>query len=146
MAKTSILLAAACAVLSGCTQGLWDWVPGIYRINIQQGNAITQEMVSQLQPGMSKRQVAYVMGTPLIQDAFHKNRWDYIYTLEANGEPRSIKRFALYFDKDHLAGVEGDFRPSNTPPPPTDNHSSVVLPPRELDDSWWGRLNQWIRE
>ena len=70
--------------LSGCTK---DKIPGVYRINIQQGNDITQDMVSQLKPGMTKNQVAYVMGTPLIIDTFHPNRWDYIYSFHpGNGE------------------------------------------------------------
>ena len=70
--------------LSGCTK---DKIPGVYRINIQQGNDITQDMVSQLKPGMTKNQVAYVMGTPLIIDTFHPNRCDYIYSFHpGNGE------------------------------------------------------------
>ncbi|WP_162232247.1 outer membrane protein assembly factor BamE [Methylogaea oryzae] len=129
-------------VLSGCTQSAWSWVPGVYRIDIQQGNAVTDVMVSQLQPGMTKRQVAYVMGTPLIQDAFHKDRWDYIYTMAVGGEEREGRRITLYFDKDLLAGVDGDFRPSDEPVIVTAPHSSVVVPPRELDHSLWGYLRR----
>lgn len=147
MAKNSALLLLAAAIaLSGCTQGAWNWVPGIYRIDIQQGNAVTDAMVSQLQPGMSKRQVAYVMGTPLIQDAFHKDRWDYLYTLSTEGEERESRRITLYFDKDQLAGVDGDFRPSDEPVIVTAPHSSILVPHRELDDTWWGHMRRWLQD
>lgn len=147
MAKTNTLLAVlACAALSGCSAGAWGWLPGIYRIDIQQGNAVTQEMVSQLQPGATKRQVAYIMGTPLIQDAFHKDRWDYVFTNEPSGEERSAKRLTLYFEKDQLAGVEGDFRPSDEAVMPTGKHSSIVVPPRDLDTTWWGQFTRWLKK
>lgn len=146
MVKLSFLLAAAvCIAISGCSLASFDWLPGVYRIDIQQGNAVTAEMASQLQPGMSKRQVAYIMGTPLIQDAFHKDRWDYVYTVEPSGEPRSAKRITLFFDKDLLAGVEGDFRPSDEPVIVTAKHTIFVVPPRELDDSWWGQFSRWLK-
>ncbi len=54
--------------------------PGVYRITIQQGNVITQEMIDQLKPGMTKRQVRFVLGTPLIDDPFVLDRWDYYYS------------------------------------------------------------------
>lgn len=147
MAKSRIFLAvAASAALSGCAAGTWGWLPGIYRIDIQQGNAVTQEMVSQLQPGTTKRQVAYILGTPLIQDAFHKDRWDYVFTNQPSGEDRSAKRLTLYFDKDRLVGVEGDFRPSDEVVIPAGKHTSIVVPPRELDDTWWGQFTRWLKK
>lgn len=146
MAKTRVLpLLAVCAALSGCSLDPWGWLPGIYRVDIQQGNAITDAMVSQLQPGMSKRQIAYLMGTPLIQDAFHQERWDYIYTVEPGGQERTSKRVTLYFEKDQLVGIDGDFRPSDEPVIVTAPHSSVVVPPRDLDDTWWGHIRRWFQ-
>lgn len=144
--KSTLLVLAACAALSGCAQEVWNWLPGIYRVDIQQGNAITEEMVSQLQPGMSKRQVAYFMGTPLIQDSFHKDRWDYIYTIDQHGQPHNTSRITLYFEKDQLTGVDGDFRPSDEPVIVSAPHSSVVVPPRELDDTWWGHIRRWMKD
>lgn len=93
--------------LSGCTK---DKIPGVYRINIQQGNDITQDMVSQLKPGMTKNQVAYVMGTPLIIDTFHPNRWDYIYSFRPGNGDREQRRITVYFKGETLDYLSGDTR------------------------------------
>lgn len=90
--------------------------PGVYKIDIQQGNVITQEMVDQLQPGMTKRQVQYVMGTPLIKDTFTQNRWDFVYTLQPGGKERQQESLTLYFENDLLSHFEGDFVPSANAP------------------------------
>ena len=93
--------------LSGCTK---DKIPGVYRINIQQGNDITQDMVSQLKPGITKNQVAYVMGTPLIIDTFHPNRWDYIYSFHPGNGEREQRRITVYFEGETLDYLSGDTR------------------------------------
>ena len=80
-----------------------------YRIDIQQGNYITQEMVSQLKPGMSKEQVRYVLGTPLVTDIFHAERWDYVYWREApSGKRESRKLARLDGDVAPAAGKQGE--------------------------------------
>jgi len=84
-----------------------------YRIDIQQGNYITQEMVSQLKPGMSKEQVRYVLGTPLVTDIFHAERWDYVYWLERRGRPREQRRLAVHFQDGKLARLDGDVVPKD---------------------------------
>lgn len=86
--------------------------PGVYKINIQQGNVITPEMIDQLRPGMSKRQVIFIMGTPLIHDPFHQNRWDYLYSASLKGKIREQERIALYFEDEKLSHFEGDLKPS----------------------------------
>lgn len=93
--------------LSGCAK---DKIPGVYRINIQQGNDITQDMISQLKPGMTKNQVAYVMGTPLIIDTFHPNRWDYIYSFHPGNGAREQRRITVYFKGETLDYLSGDTR------------------------------------
>ena len=60
--------------------------PGVYRINVEQGNIVDQEMVNQLKPGMSRRQVRFIMGTPLVEDTFNSNRWDYTYSVRNRGQ------------------------------------------------------------
>jgi outer membrane protein assembly factor BamE len=96
--------------------------PLVYRIEIQQGNLVTQENVAQLKPGMSKDQVRFVLGTPLVTDIFHADRWDYVYTLQP-ARTSSIKeerRLTLFFDKDgRLERVEGDVVPKGSKPGPT---------------------------
>ena len=87
--------------------------PGVYKVDIQQGNVITQDMVDQLKPGMTKKQEQVVMGTPLIQDTFKQDRWDYIYSMQPGGEERQQESVTLYFDGDQLTHIEGDVTPAN---------------------------------
>lgn len=95
-------------LVSGCSK---DKIPGVYRIDIQQGNEVSQEMLSQLEAGMAKNQVVFVMGTPLLIDTFHPNRWDYIYSFQPGNGPREQRRITLYFDDDErLSHLEGDIR------------------------------------
>lgn len=86
--------------------------PGVYRIPVMQGNIIDQKKVDQLKIGMSKRQVQYVMGTPLLTDVFHLDRWDYLYQLRHGNELLRNKRFTLYFESDALVRYEGDYEPN----------------------------------
>lgn len=87
-------------------------LPNIHRFDIQQGNIITQEMVDQLKPGMTKSQVRYIMGTPLVTDTFNADRWDYYYSLyPAKGEERR-ERMAILFENDLLVGFRGDYLPT----------------------------------
>jgi outer membrane protein assembly factor BamE len=83
-----------------------------YRMDIQQGNNVTQEMASQLKPGMSKEQVRYLLGTPLLTDLFHAERWDYVYFLDRRGQPRERRRLAVFFQDGKLARLEGDVAPA----------------------------------
>lgn len=99
-------LASLLAVLVGCS------FPGVHKIDIQQGNVITQDMVDQLRPGMTTRQVRFIMGTPLITDTFHSNRWDYLYSIQTGGGIRHQERISLVFDDNQqLLGLAGDFIP-----------------------------------
>ncbi|MDH3318918.1 MAG: outer membrane protein assembly factor BamE [Betaproteobacteria bacterium] len=88
--------------LTGC-----GWLAP-YRIDIQQGNFVSQDMVAQLKRGMTKDQVRFVLGTPLLTDMFHADRWDYVYLLERPGEPRAQRHLAVIFEDDRLARLDGD--------------------------------------
>jgi outer membrane protein assembly factor BamE len=113
-AKQSIkLLLVLCtlSLLTACQGGFMQF-PGVYKIDIRQGNIITQEMVDQLRPGMTKRQVIFVMGTPLVADPFHQNRWDYIYNFQPGGGERVGERLTVYFEDDLLYSISGDFAPT----------------------------------
>lgn len=79
-----------------------------YRIDIQQGNYVSQEMVAQLKRGMTKEQVRFVLGTPLVTDIFHADRWDYVYLLDRPRQPREQRRLAVFFEDGKLARLEGD--------------------------------------
>ena len=99
---TRVLIAAAALALAGCS--LLD----SFTIDIQQGNYVSQEMVSQLKPGMSKEQVRFVLGTPLVTDIFHADRWDYVYYHKIPGGKTEERKLAVYFKDGKLARLEGD--------------------------------------
>ncbi|KAA0876478.1 outer membrane protein assembly factor BamE [Nitrincola tapanii] len=109
MRKILILLSAT-LLLSGC-------FPGVYKIDIPQGNVVTQEMVDQLRPGMTHNQVRYIMGTPLVTDTFTDNRWDYLYSLKPGSGPRVQERITLYFEEGVLVRFSGDFKPTGATNP-----------------------------
>lgn len=99
--------AALCLALAACSN-----VPRFfneYKIDVQQGNVLSQEMVSQLKPGQTRDQVRFLLGTPMITDVFHQQRWDYVYSFRngATGQTQS-RRFSVYFENDVLAKVDGD--------------------------------------
>ena len=80
-----------------------------YTIEVQQGNYITQEMTAQLKPGLTRDQVRFVLGTPLVSDVFHDDRWDYVFTRRrANSKDVEVRRIAVYFEDGKLKRVEGD--------------------------------------
>ncbi len=98
--------------------GLPDWkIPGVYTIPIQQGNLITQQMVNELKPGMTKQQVRFLLGTPLLVDTFHNDRWDYLYThrpssqLSLTEAETEKKQLELHFENDRLRKIIGDMYP-----------------------------------
>ena len=98
------LLAAAPLALGACG------VPQIvtpYRMEIQQGNYVSQEMVSQLKPGMSKEQVRFILGTPLVTDIFHADRWDYVFFRELPNGKREQRSLSVVFEGGKLARVAG---------------------------------------
>jgi outer membrane protein assembly factor BamE len=105
---------SAVALVSCSSVGL----PGLdlkpYRIEIQQGNFVSQEMVSQLKPGMSKDQVRFVLGTPLITDSFHADRWDYVFRRQrVNSLELEQRKIAVFFEGGKLKRIEGDVTPAS---------------------------------
>lgn len=99
-------------VMTGCGSNVPTVKP--YKMDIQQGNIVTSEMLLKLRPGMTKSQVQFIMGTPLLVDSFHSNRWDYFYQLRKQGEIINQRRVILDFDGDALARVRGDVVPEGT--------------------------------
>lgn len=95
------------AAVSACTG---EHIPFVYKIDIDQGNIVNQDMVDQLEPGMNKARVLYVMGSPMLVHVFHENRWDYIYLRRpGRGKPEK-RRITLHFDNDQLTRIDGDVR------------------------------------
>jgi len=104
--------------LAGCGSNIG--FPGVYRIDVEQGNIITSDMVEQLQQGMTRRQVRFILGTPLIEDTFHNDRWDYRYTLRNGTNTLEENMLTVYFEDDKLVNVMGDLRPEWASPQDAD--------------------------
>ena len=102
-----VFLPAAVLPLAAC--GV-PRIPGItpYKPDIQQGNYVSQEMISQIKTGMSREQVRFILGTPLLTDIFHNDRWDYVYWREAESGKREERRVALFFVEGELDRMQGD--------------------------------------
>jgi outer membrane protein assembly factor BamE len=96
-----VLPAVLVAVLSGC--GL------LYKVDVTQGNLIEPDMVESLKPGMTKRQVSLVMGTPSIQSPFDTDRWDYAASISRRGAEPEVKNLTLLFEDNLLVRIEGDY-------------------------------------
>ena len=123
---------ALCAVslLPACKSVEVPKVPGVtpYRMVIQQGNFISQEMVEQLKPGMTREQVRFVLGTPLVADIFHADRWDYVFFRELPNGKREQRNLSVVFEKDKLARVLGDLMPADAPAPQSTGFAPQVKP------------------
>ena len=102
-----LVLVVLSPVLSACTP---------YKMDIRQGNLVTPDMREKLKVGMTKQQVRYVLGTPMINDAFHGNRWDYSYRLQHGGKMTEKQDMTLYFEGDNLVRIVDDNQPVEVAP------------------------------
>ncbi len=93
-------------LLSACSGG---GIIGSHRIDVQQGNALDQESVAKLKPGLNRSQVRFLLGTPLLVDPFRNDRWDYVYVYYKAGRLTEQKHITLFFEGDILKNIEGDF-------------------------------------
>ncbi len=156
--RLALLVVPSTLISAGCSS--LPQVPSVvseYRIDIQQGNVITQDMVAQLKPGLSKEQVRYILGSPMLLDVFHADRWDYVYTMKkGSSDIVENRRFSVFFAESKLQRVAGDVvaaaaaeakgeavaQPENKArivdlgslPP------GAVPPPDEDGKGYWGRL------
>ena len=112
--------ALAVLTLTGCgsLRGVGDAIPNtmaewslMYRPDVQQGNVVTQEMMDKVRIGMDKRQVRYALGSPMLVDVFHQDRWDYVYTFGRGSIPKEFSRTAMIFKDQRLVSIEGELQP-----------------------------------
>lgn len=125
-----VAVALLTLMLSACSSLEFPWV---YKISVQQGNILDQEDIDKLELGMTKRQVQFVMGSPLLVDTFNPDRWDYYYS-KLDGKGNVIKkRFTVIFEDDRYTRHEGDYAPKVTPvdTPTTDELDNI----EELDNT-----------
>ncbi len=151
MRKLLIPVTAIASVLLVACSGdpVVNRLPWVYRIDIQQGNVISEDAVNQLRPGMNRRQVQFLMGTPLLADPFHANRWDYFYQFEpgSRGEGEAeTKGISLFFEEGRLTRISGTLEPNPaalaTAAP---RQVTVDVPPQEIADvGVLTRLWRWI--
>ncbi len=141
---TPILLAAL--LLGGCSHSPLPYIPRpgvpfVHKIDVQQGNVVTQDMVAQLRLGMNKKKVRFVMGTPIIQDTFHSSRWDYVYTFHEGGGGTERRRITAVFNEDgKLIALEGDVKAALGRLVVDRHQDTSVQVPGEYRKSLLGRL------
>ena len=103
MRLAATLLSLAC--LAGCSL--------VYRMDIQQGNFVTEDVAAKLHTGMTKSEVRTLLGTPLLVDAFHNNRWDYYFANHRSGQkPDEATRLSVFFENDKVVDFYGGTRPA----------------------------------
>lgn len=94
-----IMLLLALAVSGGC----------VYRAAISQGNLIKQEDLDQAEVGMTRNQIRFLLGTPMVEDPFHTERWDYVYYLKVGRQDASFKRWvSIFFEEDRVSSILTD--------------------------------------
>jgi len=115
--KMTIAVACASVLLTACSMPKLSMpsfsLPRVHKLTVQQGNVLSQEMIDKLKPGMTRSQVAYIMGEPIFRNSFNESRWDYIYTIEVPGYFNEQVHVSLFFEQDLLAYFTGDFAPSS---------------------------------
>ena len=130
--KLLFLSLLACSVfLTGCGSTVPIVKP--FKMDIQQGNVVTSKMLLQLKPGMTKSQVKFIMGTPLIVDSFHSNRWDYFYQMRQAGKIKEQRRVILDFENELLARVRGDVVPEGTAGAASGAEAGAVILPKSIE-------------
>ena len=127
-------------VLSACLK--------THRIDIQQGNVITEVAVNQLEPGMTKREVRYILGTPLVVDPFHQNRWDYFYFFDRRGEKNIKRRITVIFEDDLMKTIEGDIGTNTEKSVVQEGEGTVITESQQEDEGFfkrtWGKI--WSKD
>ncbi len=124
----------ASSLLAGCS---FDSIVGVvdpYRIDVRQGNYVHQDMVSQLKRGMSRDQVRFVLGSPLVVDMFRKDRWDYVYRFKPGSGAAEQRVISVFFVDEQLHHVEGDVVGEGGAPAAAVERSRVVEVPAAVDD------------
>jgi outer membrane protein assembly factor BamE len=101
----------ACLAQSACSMPKLK-LPRVHKVTVQQGNVITQRMVDQLKPGLTRSQVAFIMGEPIYRNTFDDDRWDYLYLIEIPGVYKEQRRLTVYFQGDVMTHFDGDYAPT----------------------------------
>ena len=144
LAPIAALLAAA-LLAAGCTRLSELPVPGLYRLDVRQGNALDDAALARLEVGMPRSRVLHLLGTPAIDDVFHPDRWEYLFSFAPGGEESEWRRIALHFEEDRLARIEGDLPPADAAPSAPEAAKVVRVPPRPPEKGFFRRLLREFR-
>lgn len=109
----------------------------MHKIDIQQGNVISESEVAQLAPGMTRREVRYILGTPLVVDPFHQNRWDYFYSLDRRGEELVKRRITVVFENDVVNRIEGNIGTNTAKDVTQDEGGTVITESQQKDKGFF---------
>lgn len=136
----SVCLSVLCLSLGACA----------YRIDIQQGNLITESQIAELEPGMTMREVRYILGTPLVVDPFHQNRWDYYYSMDVPGEDLVQHRVTVVFENERMDRIEGDLGNGSQKAEETGEGGTVVTESQREDKGFfartWDKIKIWDKD
>ena len=146
MKKLLIIIAPfACLWLAACSIADWQLV---HRIDVQQGNVIDQSALNQLHPGMTRRQVQFLIGSPMVADVFHQDRWDYIYRMQPGNGKVTEDHVTLYFENDLLARISGTLHPEESAGDglvAAREQVTLIVPPEErIPPGLLNRFWHWI--
>ena len=125
MTRLMALVLAGSLLIAGCS------FPGVYKMRVPQGNIVKQDMLDQLEIGMTKRQVRFIMGTPMVTDSFNDQRWDYIFQVQHGKQTLIEERIAVIFDGDKLVSIEGQLKNKNVDKPTDEDSNPVVANPQQ---------------
>jgi len=140
MIKRNLILIISLLLMNACSYEGGVKLPGVYRVNIQQGNVIEQGTIDRLRPGMDKNQVQFILGTPAIIDPFHTEQWEYIFTLSEKGDTRTQRHLRIHFENDRLAYIDGNVITTDRTPDDTPRASKTVEVPILEKKGFFGRL------
>lgn len=149
-AAVRVLPVALLSLLTGCAtfdRYLPTWRSlGVYKIDINQGNYLSQDMVDRLKVGMTQQQVRQILGTPLVESPFRPDRWDYVYEYTRQGQVLEHRKFTAYFADGKLTRWEGDALPASVIEL-NQSASAKALPSTANDDKgFWDRLMDVFRK
>lgn len=135
---TILLIGYGCAKN---TDGTWK-APLVYRVDIQQGNVVNQDMINKLKPGMDQKKVRFIMGTPLLVDPFHSDRWEYLFSMEPGKGERRQRHITLHFRNEKLFKITGDVETSYAAFDTEDNQGdrTVVVPLKEHKEGFFSKF------
>ena len=129
-APAAALVAAAALLAAGCSRLSEIPVPGLYRLDVRQGNAFDDAALAKLELGMPRSRVLHLLGTPAVDDVFHPNRWEYLYSFAPGGEESGWRRLTLHFEEDRLSRIEGERPPAGAVPSEPEAAKVIRVPPR----------------